>query len=116
MILHIDVKNKIATYQKRDGCIVCGNSGYQIEFNFDSEWDAVNVKQAVLIVNGTTKHVDIERHEELDHEAGEVFYRYRCDVPIIKNTNKIIVGVHSESDGMTTTGTEIPCKKSILCS
>lgn len=100
MILHIDVVNKVATYQKRDGCIVCGNSGYQIEFNFDSEWDGV-AKQAVLIVNGTPSRVPITDD--------------MCDVPIIRNAEKIIVGVHSESAGMATTGTEIPCKKSILC-
>lgn len=115
MILHIDVVNKVATYQKRDGCIVCGNSGYKIEFNFDSEWEGVS-KEAVLIVNGGTKYAEIEPCEELDTVAGEVVYKYRCDVPIIKNAEKVIVGVHSESAGMTTTGTEIPCKKSILCS
>lgn len=114
MILHIDVVNKVATYQKRDGCIVCGNSGYKIEFNFDSEWDGV-AKQAVLIVNGTTTYADINPYEELDNEVGEVFYKYRCDVPRITNAEKIVVGVYSESAGMTTTGTEIPCKKSILC-
>lgn len=115
MILHIDVVNKVATYQKRDGCIVCGNSGYKIEFNFDGEWSDVS-KEAVLIVNGAIIYAEIKPYEELDHEAGEVFYKYRCDVPIIKNAEKVIVGVHSESAGMTTTGTEIPCKKSILCS
>ncbi len=101
MLLHIDVVNKVATYQKRDGCIVCGNSGYQIEFSFDSEWDNVNDKQAVLIANGTPTRVPI-----IDGV---------CDIPIIRSADKITVGVHSESAGMTTTGTEIPCKKSILC-
>lgn len=114
MILHIDVVNKVATYQKRDGCIVCGNSGYQIEFNFDSEWEGV-AKQAVVIVNGTPTYADIVPHEELDKEEGEAITKYRCDVPIIRNADKVVVGVHSESAGMTTTGTEIPCKKSILC-
>lgn len=115
MILHIDIVNKVATYQKRDGCIVCGNSGYKIEFNLDSEWYSIRDIQAVLIVNGTHTYVDIIRHEELDTEAGEVFYTYSCNVPRITNAEKIVVGVHSESAGMATTGTEIPCKKSILC-
>ena len=101
MILHIDVVNKVATYQKRDGCIVCGNSGYQIEFNFDSEWDNVSDKQAVLIVNGTPTYEDITDGV--------------CNVPRITNADKIVVGVVSESAEMATTGTEIPCKKSILC-
>lgn len=101
MTLHIDVVNKIATYQTRDGCIVCGNSGYKIEFNFDNEWDNINDKQAVLNYKGTITRVPI-----VDGV---------CDVPIIRNTEKVLVGVHSESAGVTTTGTEIPCKKSILC-
>ena len=100
MLLHIDVVNKVATYQKRDGCIVCGNSGYQIEFDLDDEWDGVT-KEAVLIVNGTPQRVTITNNV--------------CNVPIIRNADKITVGVYSESAGMTTTGTEIPCKKSILC-
>lgn len=116
MILHIDVVNKVATYQKRDGCIVCGNSGYKIEFNLDSDWDNVTDKQAVFIVNGDTKYAEIEPCEELDTEMGEVVYKYRCAVPRITNAEKIVVGVYSESAEMTTTGTEIPCKKSILCS
>ena len=115
MILHIDVKNKVATFQKRDGCIVCGNSGYKIEFNFDREWHSVTDKQAVFVVNGDTKYAEIEPYEELDAEAGEVFYKYRCAVPRITHADKVVVGVHSESAEMTTTGTEIPCKKSILC-
>ncbi len=101
MILHIDVVNKVATYQKRDGCIVCGNSGYKIEFNFDSEWDGVQDAMAIFIVNGKVTKILLE--------SGE------CDIPIIRNADKVIVGVHSETAGMTTTGTEIPCKKSILC-
>lgn len=104
MLLHIDVVNKVATYQKRDGCIVCGNSGYKIEFNFDSEWDRVDPADifAVFIWNGQTQKVRIDDDRE-------------CDVPVIRNTDKIVVGVYSESAGMATTGTEIPCKKSILC-
>ena len=224
MLLHIDVVNKVATYQKRDGCIVCGNSGYQIEFNFDSEWDNVSDKQAVLIVNGTPIYADIKntdttyttllfdskgyydfdgnfvssdsvkstvhipissladdtdgycaRYFDWSIDAypkavffsGDTFIRGLkadsfgtekftaaqikavaernapnathvvfnsavspvedcvhivakngscvCDVPVIRNTDRIVVGVHSASAEMTTTGTEIPCKKSIRC-
>lgn len=103
MILHIDVVNKVATYQKRDGCIVCGNSGYKIEFNLDSEWQTINQAgiYAIFIWNGQTQEVPIEDGV--------------CDVPVIRNADKVVVGVYSESAGMATTGTEIPCKKSILC-
>lgn len=100
MLLHVDVKNKVATYQKRDGCIVCGNSGYKIQFAFDSEWDGVE-KEAVLIWRGEPKRVPI-----VDGV---------CEVPVIRNADKLTVGVHSEVAEMTTTGTEIPCQKSVLC-
>lgn len=102
MILHIDVKNKIATFQKRDGCIVCGNSGYELKVNFDSEWDNVQDVQAVFIVKGQVVARPLL-------ESGE------CDVPIIRNAEKVVVGICSERAGMATTATEIPCKKSILC-
>lgn len=101
MLLHIDVVNKVATYQKRDGCIVCGNSGYQIEFSFDSEWDSISDKYAIFIWNGQPQEVLIDEGV--------------CDVPVIRNAEKVVVGVYSENAGMATTGTEIPCKKSILC-
>ena len=103
MILHIDVVNKVATFQKRDGCIVCDNSGYQILFSFDSEWDKVlNAadKKAIFIWNGQSQEVQID--EDM------------CDVPIIRNAEKVIVGVVAKNAGIVTTGTEIPCKKSIL--
>lgn len=103
MILHVDVANKIATYQTRDGCIVCGNGGYQIEFNFDREWGGTPDLEAIFIVDGQP-----EPMYELIEEGC-------CDVPIIKNATKVIVGAHSESKGLTTTGTVIPCKKSIIC-
>ena len=102
MILHIDVVNKIATYQKRDGCIVCGNSDYQIQFSFDGEWANATDKKAVLILPDKTTQVPIG-------EDGV------CELPIIRNANHILVGVYSEIAGMSTTGTQIPCKKSILC-
>lgn len=101
MILHVDVKNKVATFHKCDGGIVCENSGYQIEFNFDSEWDGVTTKVARFIYGGTVQDV--------------TFTGDTCDVPIIPNTEKVIVGVFTEDRRMTTTGTEIPCEKSILC-
>lgn len=98
--LHINVTEKIATYQKRDGEIVCGNSDYQIQFTFDSEWDAYTKKTARFKLNG--KHYDKDF-------SGNV-----CPVPIIRNTDKIEVGVFVE-DLETTTSAEIGCRRSILC-
>ena len=98
--LHISVANKIATYQQRDGDIVCGNSDYQIQFIFDSEWNAYTKKTARFKWNG--KHYDKDF-------SGNI-----CPVPIITDTYRVEVGVFVENLE-TTTSAVIGCKRSILC-
>lgn len=98
--LNVIVTNKIATYQTRCGDIVCGNSDYQINFTFDSEWDEFPQKTARFIVNGRYTDVD--------------FTGTTCSVPIITNTDKVTVGVYA-GDLHTTTPATIGCKRSILC-
>ena len=99
-ILHISVLDKKATYQNRDGDIVCGNSDYVIEFAFDTEWAAHEEKIARFIWNGAYKDV--------------TFTGTTCPVPIITHTTEVIVGVYA-GDLSTTTSATIPCQKSILC-
>ena len=102
MILHIDVKNKIATYQQRDGFIVCGNSGYQIQWTFDSEWEG-KPKKACFIWNGIpTKDIEID-------ENG------LCNVPLIGSASSVKVGAYTADQTMATTGAVIGCQRSILC-
>lgn len=81
--------------------IVCGNSDYHISFNFDSEWDAYDIKTARFIWNG--------------QKADVVFTGNVCDVPVIKNATICAVGVFA-GDLRTTTPALIACNKSILCS
>lgn len=100
MLLHIDVVNKVATYRKRDGDIVCGNSDYQLQFTFDSEWDAHATKTARFIYNGG--YTDVE------------FTGDTCDVPVINNATQVTVGVYA-GELATTTPAEIRCRLSILC-
>ena len=100
MLLHIDVVNKIATYRKRDGYIVCGNSGYQIQFAFDSEWNAYSKKTARFIWNGEYTDVD--------------FTGNTCAVPVLHNITELTVGVYA-GDLSTTTPAVIDCYRSILC-
>lgn len=100
MVLHIGIANKIATYQNRDGYIVCGNSDYQIQFTFDSEWDAYAEKTARFKWNG--EHYDVD------------FSGDTCDVPIIRDTDSVEVGVFA-GDLETTTAAKIGCLRSILC-
>ena len=98
--LHIVVNNKIATYQKRDGDIVCGNNDYQIVFAFDKEWDNHATKTARFIWNDT--YTDV------------VFDGNICPVPIITNATSCEVGVFA-GNLATTTPAKIGCIKSILC-
>ncbi len=99
-ILHISVKNKIATYRHRDGAIVCGNKGYKIVFTFDEEWDDYSTKTARFIWGG--KYYD------------QIFTGVECQVPILNDTTEVTIGVYA-GDLKTTTPAEIPCLISILC-
>lgn len=98
--LYVSVANKIATYQKRCGSIVCGNSDYQIKFTFDDEWSAYATKTARFVWRG--QYFDVE------------FTGDTCNVPVISGTTTVEVGVYA-GDLETTTGAEIPCVLSILC-
>lgn len=100
MILHVDVAKKIATYQKRDGCIVCRNRDYKIKFSFDSEWNEYTEKTARFIWGG--------HHTDVDF-TGDV-----CDVPELYDTTEVEVGVYA-GDLKTTTSALIGCHRSILC-
>lgn len=97
-ILKIPVIDKVA--QSIDDCIVCGNSGYIIEFAFDNEWQSEKVKTARFIFNGAA--VDV------------VFEGDSVPVPVISNATTLAVGVYA-GDLQTTTPALISCKKSILC-
>lgn len=98
--LFVSVANKIATYQKRCGAIVCGNSDYQIKFAFDAEWAEHTKKTARFVWRG--QYFDVE------------FTGDTCNVPVISGTTTVEVGVYA-GDLETTTGAEIPCRRSILC-
>lgn len=98
--LHINVKDKIATYTQRDGAVVCGNSDYQISFTFDSEWDEYPNKTARFIWNG--QHFD-------QPFTGDV-----CPMPMVYGTTSCLVGVYVENLE-TTTPAKIDCLKSVLC-
>ena len=100
MILYVDVVNKIATFQKRGGRIVCGNSDYKIKFSFDSEWDDFPEKTVRFIWGGHYTDVDIKSDV--------------CPVPILYDTTEVEVGVYA-GELKTTTSAFIGCYRSILC-
>lgn len=94
----VTVRNKVATANKT--VYVCGNDDFVIDFDFDQEWDEFPVKTARFIHNGT--HTDV------------VVNGNRCNVPKIKNTHGIKVGVYA-GDLRTTTPAHVFAAKSILC-
>lgn len=98
--LHISVNNKIATFQRRDGDIVCGNSDYQIKFTFDEEWEAYENKIARFVFGGQFQDVEF---------TGDT-----CPVPILSGVTLCEVGVYA-GELCTTTSAFIACKPSILC-
>lgn len=98
-ILHVDIKNKKATYSRRDGEIICGNKDYRIQFTFDEEWEAYPVK--------TARFISAQGYKDVIFEGNEVA------VPAVYNSFSVQVGVFA-GDLRTTTGADIPCLKSIL--
>ena len=88
--LTIRVEGEIAT-RVDDVSIVCGNSGYEIEFQFDEAWAGYEVKTALFAVNGECLR--------------KVFTGNICPVPVIKSARFIKVGVTAgtiEEDTLTT--------------
>lgn len=97
-IINVQIRRRKANNPVAE--IVCGNSDYQIAFNFDSEWDAHPTKTARFIWNGQYQDV--------------IFTGNVCKAPVITNATLCAVGVYA-GDLHTTTPALIVCKKSILC-
>lgn len=96
-IINIRVQNKIA--RSPVGHIVCGNTDYQILFDFDAEWDAYENKTARFVWNGHIEDVE--------------FSGNACKVPAILGATSCAVGVYA-GDLNTTTPALVVCRESIL--
>ncbi len=96
----ISVRDKVAVTMDETQYI-CGNSDFIVKFDFDAEWDAFDVK-TVRFIKDNRRYIDV------------VLQGNECSVPIIYNTNKIMVGVFA-GNLYTTTPAIIPAQKSILC-
>lgn len=99
-VLHVDVKNKVATFSGRSGGIVCGNADYSIQFAFDTEWDSAERKTARFIWN--RRYVDIG------------FTGDTCPIPVIEGADSLQIGVYTDGDLRTTTPASVRCYRSIL--
>lgn len=96
----MNITDKVARAEKHES-LVCGNSDYIIEFTFDAEWDEYQTKTARFKFNDQN-YIDV------------VFTGTRCPVPVLNNTNEVIVGVFA-GDLKTTTPAYLRAQRSILC-
>jgi hypothetical protein len=103
MSIKISVTNKQAQLIGAHS-IVCGNSGYIIDFTFDAEWTpkAAKTVRFVYVKNGVVTYTDVVMTDDT------------VEVPILSNIQKVRVGVF-EGNLRTTTPAVIPCERSIRC-
>lgn len=97
MIIKITVKNKIAMLAA-PAAIVCGNSDYSIQFDFDAEWQPYETKTARFVISG--KYIDT------------IFSGAEVAVPIISDARVVAIGVYA-GNLHTTTPALIMCDGSI---
>lgn len=100
-MITLNVRDKIASCITEKP-IVCGNSDYEIHFDFDEEWNGHEVKTAVFTVNGKSVRKPF---------SGTV-----CKIPELNNTLILWVGVFAGTidDGTLSTSTPalvhcVPC-------
>lgn len=99
-IINIMVRDRIAT-RVGDDYYICGNADFVVKFDFDEEWDALDVKTARFVSEGGAYQ-------------DQIFSGNECPVPTISNTDSIRVGVFA-GNLKTTTPARVPAARSILC-
>jgi hypothetical protein len=104
-VIGISVRNKIATNTTPDEIIVCGNSDYSVEFDFDAEWSASASKIARFVYFiGNNRYF----------KDSEPFKGNTVSVPVLSNIDQVLVGVYT-ADMSTTTPARVLCSRSIRC-
>ena len=102
-LIDVNIENRIATAQDPP-TVVCGNTGYTVVFDFDSEWDDIDIKTMRVTwldtFTGQQRHIDAEF-------AGE-----QLSLPVITDAYELNIGVYV-GDLMATTAAVIPCERSI---
>lgn len=96
--IDIIIRNKTASAVNQP-CIVCGNSDYNIKFNFDDEWQAHTNKIGVFAYN---------RCGEWQSEK-VLFEGDTCPVPALHGVRSVWIGV-TAGDVRTSTPADVPCR------
>lgn len=101
--IHINVKNRVAT-ANGDSRIINGNSDYNIEFDFDSEWSDLNNKIGIFAYNDAAAH-------KWAYQT-VLFSGNTCTVPILRDIHCVYVGV-TAGNVRVTTPAKVQCRLSI---
>ena len=96
--IDIIIRNKTAS-AVNPPCIVCGNSDYNVKFNFDEEWQAHNNKIGVFAYNRCGEW----RSENVLFEGDT------CPVPALHGVRSVWIGV-TAGDVRTSTPADVPCR------
>ena len=96
--IDIIIRNKTASAVNQP-CIVCGNSDYNVKFNFDDEWKAHTNKIGVFAYN---------RCGEWQSEK-VLFEGDTCPVPALHGVRSVWIGV-TAGDVRTSTPADVPCR------
>ncbi len=100
--IYITISNLIAAVSD-PAAIVNDNTGYQIQFDFDAQWDDFEIKTAVFAWH----------QNSLFYSQSVAFTGNTVTVPRMQGVRSLLVGV-TAGDLQTTTPAEIPCENSIL--
>lgn len=95
--------NKLVAVAEEPATIVCDNTGYQIEFDFDADWDAYPKKTAVFVWF----------RDSLPYTHVVPFEGDTVAVPQMSAVKRLFVGV-TAGDLQTSTPAQIKCQQSIL--
>lgn len=95
--IQVEIQGKIAQVRGNPQ-IVCGNSDYTAVFDFDSEWDAYDLKTArfVWLNGGQPVYADV------------LFSGTSAAIPAVYDTYALMIGVYA-GDIHTTTAARVPC-------
>ena len=96
--IDIIIRNKTAS-AVNPPCIVCGNSDYNVKFDFDDEWQAHNNKIGVFAYNRCGEW----RSENVLFEGDT------CPVPALHGVRSVWIGV-TAGDVQTSTPADVPCR------
>lgn len=96
--IDIIIRNKTAS-AVNPPCIVCGNSDYNVKFDFDDEWQAHTKKIGVFAYN---------RCGEWQSEK-VLFEGDTCPVPALHGVRSVWIGV-TAGDVRTSTPADVPCR------